>query len=253
MFSTLKKASALADQMSTKTLAAVCLATIVLTSCGVGKSPVGVSHVSDSPAAAFAPLVNEQAERKSLLTITFSRWKDAILIDAAVGRNPDGTCAFASQKKNDVSTKRMPVQVFWVVFDPASEIRNGAEMSGHYSDSDSLKAQQLTKQDGTAGLGFSYLSERNEAFFNLTPIEYENDGKSLKTVLSITTHKAALRVYVTDENQKCGTRTEVCDGGDECYASGTFAPMGNFEVKQNMIGVPLDVTHTPQVGVNRAN
>ena len=133
----------------------LCLAALELTACGTRTSRQ--LSLLDETQATILPTI-PLAERRPTLTITMSRWKDAILIDSAVGRNDAGKCVFSGALNEDRSTKKSPVQIYWAIFDPASEIRNGSEIREIFSETDHLKGEMLKKNDDARALGFAQAS-----------------------------------------------------------------------------------------------
>jgi hypothetical protein len=185
--------------------------------------------------------------RRNLITISFTKWGDVIAVDTglASAEVKDGRCRFSKPLKADESTQWNPFQIYWVIFDSQADVRNGRELSGVFTEDESHKADAVTRADGARPHGFSYLTERAAGFVNLSPVTMHDDDAMLQTVLDVAGHKAAIKGYAEMVDGACKTRTEACRGGTECFENGTFAPLGNIHVVQNMVGMPRTVEQEP--------
>lgn len=194
---------------------------------------------------------SEMIERRSLASMTFSKWGDVILADVGVARSDGGACRFVPPIKEDESTRWSPFQIYWAIFDNLADVRNGLAISGFYGISDQLCAAQLTRPDGARAIGFSYISDDGARFVNLTPGELLDDGSQLRTVLNITGWKAAIRAFTSDSDGRCLIRSEGCVGDAACFEGGVFVPFGNIAVTQTQLGFPRQVTLEPTLAVTR--
>jgi hypothetical protein len=189
--------------------------------------------------------------RQTLTTMTFTKWGDVLMVDAGVAKSTDGKCSFSEPIKQDASTRWTPFQIYWTIFDNASDVRNGTTIAGIFSDDDVADATTLSKADGTKPKGFAYLSEQSAGYVNLSTPERLSDGAELRTVLSISGHKAAIRAIVEAKDGACVTKTEACRGGTECFNGGAFQPLGNIHVLQNPFGMPREIQQQPELSVQK--
>lgn len=186
--------------------------------------------------------------RRNLITMTFTKWGDVIAVDGglASAEAKDGRCRFSKPLKSDASTQWNPFQIYWVIFDSHDDVRNGKELTGVFAENESHTSGSLVRKDGARPLGFSYLTERAASFVNLSPVNMHDDDARLETILNVAGHKAAIRAHAELVEGSCRTRVEACRGGEECYAGGSFAPLGNIHVVQNLVGMPKSVEQEPE-------
>ena len=189
--------------------------------------------------------------RQTLMTMTFTKWGDILMVDAGIVKSTEGKCSFSEPIKQDASTRWSPFQIYWTIFDNAADVRNGTTISGIFSADDVADASTLSKTDGTKPKGFAYLSEQGASYVNLSKPERLNEGAELRTILSISGHKAAIRTVVAAQDGACVTKTEACRGGAECFAGGSFQPLGNIHVVQNPFGMPRDIQQQPDLAVQK--
>lgn len=193
--------------------------------------------------------------RNNLMTMSFTKWGDVIAVDAGIVQldAKDGKCKFSKPVKSDQSTKWNPFQIYWVIFDRQDDVRNGTELNGVFAENESFKSDSLVRADGARPRGFSYLTDQAAGYVNMTPVTMHDEDSRLHTVLNVAGHKAAIRAFVELAKDGCVTRTEACRGGEECYENGTFAPLGNIHVVQNIIGLPKEVRQEPANRVTQTN
>jgi hypothetical protein len=187
--------------------------------------------------------------RHTIMTMTFSKWGDVLKVDAGISQSPDGKCSFVDPIKQDASTRWAPFQIYWAVFDKESDVLNGTTISGTYSDQDFTDARVQRKNDGAKPLGFAYLSDKSARHVNLSEPERLNNGAELRTVLTISRHKAAIRTVAESRNGACIAKTESCTGGEECFSDGEFKSLGTIRVVQNIFGMPRAVQQRAELSV----
>jgi hypothetical protein len=187
------------------------------------------------------------SSRDNLITMSFTKWGDVISVDAGLvySEVKGGKCKFSKPVTTDESTRWSPFQIYWVIFDRQDEVRNGKEFIGIFYENESHKSDSLVRRDGARPHGFSYLTDQAAGYVNLSPVTMYDDDSRLHTVMNVAGHKAAIRSYAELIDGSCGTRTEACRGGEECYQSGNFAPLGNIHVVQNIVGLPREVHQEP--------
>lgn len=227
---------------------------LALAGCGKEKEPMRSSVSSDaiepsSDNGSSAQSVAALVSRQTIVTMTFTKWGDIIAVDTALTKAADGRCKFVEPIISDDSTKWSPFQIYWVIFDRASDVKNGTELSGIFGDGDTRISANLRRADGATPFGFSYLSAQAAGYVKLTPVTFFDDGTRIQTVLDISGHKAAIRSIAEDRDGTCKARTEACVGGESCYSNGSFSPLGNIHVVQSMLGLPKEVRQQPSNGV----
>jgi hypothetical protein len=189
--------------------------------------------------------------RQTLTTMTFTKWGDVLMVDAGIVKSADGKCSYVDPIKQDPSTRWSPFQIYWTIFDNDVDVRNGTTISGIFSADDTTDALALQKADGTRPKGFSYLTEQGAGYVNLTKPERSKDATELRTVLSVSGHKAAIRATVSAKDGECVSKTEACRGDEECFKGGSFQPLGNIHVVQNPFGMPREIQQQPQLSVQK--
>jgi hypothetical protein len=204
-----------------------------------------VSPSSDGPYQRVASNVT----RHPILTMTFTKWGDVIMVDAGVARSAEGQCKFVAPILTDASTHWSPLQIYWLIFDKAADVKHGTELAGIFSEDDSIKSTDLIRVDGATPYGFSYLSSQAAGYVKLTPVQTYDDGARIQTVLDVSGHKAAIRAIAEDKDGRCQSNTEACVGGEDCFNGGSFSPLGNIHVVQSMFGMPKEVRQQPVNGV----
>ena len=189
--------------------------------------------------------------RKTIATMTFTKWGDVIMADAGVEKRSDGSCDFVMPYRNDGSTLWSPFQIYWLIFDKPDDVKNGQQLEGFFGYDDLLSSNELIRRDGNRPHGFAYLSPEGSRMVNLSPGKFVDQGTQLQTVLNISGRKAAIRSFAENQDDVCTVRTEGCVGGEECFLGGVFLPLGNLAVSQTFLGFPKEVTQEPLAAIIR--
>jgi hypothetical protein len=227
----------------------IALAGLAAVSCGRARTDEGSALRSDQTQQ-IVQQSNGDTKRATVMTMSFTKWGDVIMVDAGIIKSAEGKCAFTAPFKADTSTSWKPFQIYWSIFDNAADARNGTTISGIFSETDVADSTKLQKPDGVKPHGYAYLSEQSAKLVGLTEPETSPDGSEMKTILTIAGHKSALRTSVAAVEGGCAVTTVSCRGGAECFTGGAFVPTGNIHVTQNPFGIPRAIEQQTQLKVD---
>ena len=125
------------------------------------------------------PGAPDTGQRLFLPVIEFDEWTDYLAIQAAV----DDECVFLEPLFDDDSTAYPPLQVFWVIYDKESDVKDGDEVINTYFDGDVIRAGDFPRKNGLAPLGFKFPTDLQQSFLSVEETRTSDGGRTLDAKL----------------------------------------------------------------------
>ncbi|MFK7930213.1 MAG: hypothetical protein AB8H79_18640, partial [Myxococcota bacterium] len=112
------------------------------------------------------------------------------------------------------STAVPPLQVFWVIYDDDSDVKDGDTVLDTYFVGDSIAASDFEDLDGRSALGFKFPPPTQRRFLSISDMVVSEDQSSLQATLG-SPLSARLFVSASGEAGACQTETTFCELDDD--------------------------------------
>jgi len=165
---------------------------LALAGCGA-EDPEGPTEVPDN------------GQRVEISRVDFNRWTDFLALQA--GLNDD--CQFMNPLVDNDSTAVPPLQVFWVIYDNESDVKDGSLVEDTYFRGDSLAASDFEEIDGLPALGFKFPPATQRRFLSISDLVLSEDQTSLEATLG-SPLSAKLFVSAAGDAGACEIKTTFC-------------------------------------------
>jgi hypothetical protein len=197
--------------------------TLSLMACGTPQDPSTVSG-------------NDAPSRVHATTVSFTKWHDTMMIDAAMVRDGDA-CKLLQPIVDDRTTKWKPFQIFWAIRDDASDVDLGTEIHDAFFVGDVTKASEFP-----GVLGFAALNPQYAHLLALESITVSPDGSTAEAKIG-SPFNAKLRLQATPAGAGCQAGTTYCKTSGNCASESQYRPLSSILVKQNFLGYPTEVVY----------
>ncbi len=178
-----------------------------------------------------APLTGTRVD---LPIIEFNTWTDYLALQAAV----DEQCGLMDPLFENDSTTYPPLQVFWVIYDNESDVKDGDRVEDTFFVGDVVEASDFPRKNGKDPLGFKFPTGFQQSFLKLEQAELSDDRRQLDALLGAPI-EAWIRVTATGDD--CALDVEVCP--EPC--SGSYRPLESIFLELGALYNVQDIVYSP--------
>lgn len=170
--------------------------------------------------------------------MTFSNGDDIVEIDVGIGPSPTG-CQILDPRISDGTTRWSPMQLYWVIFERASDATLGRQIRDTFFPGDLVDAREFARSHG-----FQMIRTQVADQIPISDLTLSSDRSRLDGVLG-GLFDAKFRIVTRVEGDRCATQAYYCrtNRPDACQADGDYAILTSIHVTQNIFGYPTRVTY----------
>jgi len=173
--------------------------------------------------------------------VYFSRWTDFLSLQAGLSTR----CLFLDPQVEDFSTSWPPLQVFWVIYDDPSDVKDGDRIRDIYFEGDELAATEFETRAGKSALGFKFLPPSQRAFLDIKELSVAEDGRSVEATLGAPLHVTLFVEAERDADSPSGCRVETryCEASDRDAGDCVPEPLSAIDVTLNGLYLVQEVAY----------
>lgn len=132
-------------------------------------------------------------------------WTDYVTLEGAL----DADCRFLEPVPDDWSTTWSPLQVYWVIYDFESDVRDGDRIEDTFFDGDLVLASDYADRNGKSAFGFKFLPPLQQSFVRIDKTEVKGDGHEVQATFGAPID-ALMAVEADLQDGGCVTEARYC-------------------------------------------